>query len=125
MATVDKKTRWISSRPLPSRLWVAMLLVTVLAGCASDLTMIAPRPPDQFEKLGRAAGRACGSMLILSTAYNFIPVMLNSRVERAYNRALDSVPGATALVNVSMKESWFWWVIGSTRCVTITGEAIR
>lgn len=51
--------------------------------------------------------------------------MLNSRVERAYAGAVQSVPGATGLVNVTMKENWFWWVLGSTRCVTITGEAIR
>lgn len=55
----------------------------------------------------------------------FIPMGLNSRVERAYNNALDSVPGATALVDVTVKEDWMWWLIGTGRCVTVTGEAIK
>jgi hypothetical protein len=105
---------------------VALILGAVLIGaCASEPINVAPRPPEKFEKLGAASGEACGSLLILATAYNFIPVQLNSRVERAYARAVESVPGATGLVNVTMKEDWFWWVIGTARCVTITGEAIR
>lgn len=105
--------------------WRTVVLVVLLAGCASNLTMIAPRPPETFEKMGQASGKACGTILIGPTAYNFIPVMLNSRVERAYNQAIGSVPGATSLVNVSLQEMWFWWVIGTVRCVTITGEAVR
>lgn len=104
------------------------LLFTVCAltaGCASDYARVAPPAPEKYEMLGRAEGSACGSLLIDGTAYNFIPVMLNSRVERAYNNAVKSVPGATGLVYVTMREDWFWWVIGSTRCVTISGEAIR
>jgi len=105
---------------------VALMLGAILiAGCASNPFNAAPRPPDKFEKLGAASGKACGSLLIDGTVYNFIPILLNSRVERAYGEAVQSVPGATGLVNVTMQENWFWWVIGSTRCVTITGEAIR
>ncbi len=50
---------------------------------------------------------------------------LNSRVERAYADAVASVPGATALVNVTMQENWYWWFLGTTRCVTVSGEAIK
>jgi hypothetical protein len=96
-----------------------------MSGCASAYKTVLPKPPDQYQKLGEATGKACGSMLIDGTAYNFIPILLNDRVERAYNNALESVPGATALMDVTMQENWFWWVIGSTKCVTITGEAIR
>jgi hypothetical protein len=46
-------------------------------------------------------------------------------VELAYQRALASVPGSKALINVTMQEDWYWWVIGTARCVTIRGEAIR
>jgi len=24
-----------------------------------------------------------------------------------------------------MQEDWFWWLIGTARCVTITGDAIK
>lgn len=99
--------------------------IAVLSGCASGFTTVSPTPPQQYTRLGHAEGSACGSLGILATAYYFIPMGLNSRVERAYNNALDSVPGATALVDVTVKEDWMWWVIGTGRCVTVTGEAIK
>lgn len=82
-------------------------------------------PPAKYQRLGQATGQACGSLGILGTAYYFIPMVLNSRVERAYQRALESVPGATSLINVELQEDWYWWVIGTARCTTISGEAIR
>ena len=101
------------------------VFILVCTGCASGFRTILPQPPEKYERLGPASGSACGSMLIGPTAYNFIPVMLNSRVARAYQQALESVPGSTALINVTMQEDWYWWVIGTARCVTIQGEAIR
>ncbi|HEY3699895.1 MAG TPA: hypothetical protein VGK97_11220, partial [Spongiibacteraceae bacterium] len=70
-------------------------------------------------------GSACGSMLLLQTSLYFIPVGLNSRVETAYNRALEKKPGAKSLVNVTVQENWFWWVLGTARCVTVKGEAVQ
>lgn len=102
-----------------------MALSMMIAGCSSGFTNVAPDRPANYTQLGHAEGSACGSMLLLGTAYYFIPVMLNSRVERAYKAALASVPGATALVDVSMHENWYWWLLGTARCVTISGEAIK
>ena len=108
------------------RLLVSSIVsILLLSGCASGFTNVAPRPPEQYEKLGKVEGTGCGTMLLLSTAYNFIPAMLNERVESAHAEALAKVPGATKLINVTYEESWFWWVIGTTRCVIISGEAIR
>ncbi|MBI3593670.1 MAG: hypothetical protein HY200_01805 [Nitrospirae bacterium] len=100
-------------------------ILILFTGCASGFTTLAPIPSEASQKLGPASGKACGTILIGPTLYNFIPIMLDSRMERAYQAALNEVPGSTALVNVTMHEDWFWWVIGTTRCVTITGEAIR
>jgi hypothetical protein len=106
--------------------WGLLFFMAVLvSGCASDFTKVAPRPPEKFQKLGRASGTACGSMIIGDWVLHFIPIALNSRVERAYAEALSSVPGATAMVDVTYQERWYYWAIGDTRCVTITGEAIR
>ena len=112
---------------LKARFMGVLLVITLMAaaGCASAFKTVLPTPPNNYQKLGAAKGEACGSMLILATAYYFIPVGINERVEHAYENALASVPGATALMNVTMRENWYWWVIGSTKCVTITGEAIR
>lgn len=108
------------------RFTICMFLVVVfLGGCASNFTMIAPTPPEKYEKLGKATGTASGALGIGATAYYFIPMGLNSRVEKAYEEALKSVPGATSLIDVTIQESWFWFVLGTARTVTITGEAIR
>jgi hypothetical protein len=117
----------MSKRKVPIAAFHAALIfgAALIGGCASDPVSVARRPPDKYEKLGFANGEACGSMLIGPTSLNFIPAELNSRVDRAYANALQSVSGATGLVNVTIQEDWFWWVIGSTRCVTIKGEAIR
>lgn len=117
----DTGNRWL----LIPALIMGFLCPLLLGGCSSSMTMVAPAPPARYDVLGPAEGSASGSLLIDGTAYNFIPILLNSRVERAYQRALDSVPGATALINVTLQESWFWWVLGSTRTVTIKGDAIR
>lgn len=102
-----------------------LLCAMLLSGCASGPTMIAPEPPAQYEKLGPATGKASGSLGILATAYYFVPMGLNTRVDRAYDNAVASVPGATGLIDVTIDESWFWWVIGTGRTVTISGVAIR
>jgi hypothetical protein len=50
---------------------------------------------------------------------------MSSRVQRAYDDAVAGVPGASALVDVTMHEEWYWVVLGTLRCVTISGEAIK
>jgi hypothetical protein len=104
---------------------VSVAAAVLLAGCASDFVNIAPRPPEKYEQLGPATGTACGALLIDGTAFNLIPIALNSRSERAYANAVASVPGATALIDVTVQESWAWWLIGSSRCTTVKGVAIK
>ncbi|KAF7600004.1 MAG: hypothetical protein CGU28_08835 [Candidatus Dactylopiibacterium carminicum] len=86
---------------------------------------MAPQPPAKYQPLGRAEGQACGALGLLATAYYAIPLGLNSRTERAYEAALESVPGATGLINVEIKEDWAWILLATTRCTTITGDAIK
>ncbi len=115
------------SKQVRQKIFAGLMFATVMCfiGCTSVPTTIAPKPPEKYEKLGPAKGKASGSLGIIATAYYFIPMGLNSRVERAYNNALKSVPGATSLINVSYEESWTWWLIGEARNVTISGEAIK
>jgi hypothetical protein len=104
---------------------LAITLAFFLGGCASGFTIVSPTPPQQFARLGHATGNACGSLGILSLPYYFIPMGLNSRVERAYNNAVASVPEATGLIDVTIQEKWTSWIIATTHCVTISGEAIK
>jgi len=104
---------------------IAAAALLVFSGCSSHEVSIAPVQPQKYEVLGKAEGNGNGSLGLLGTAYYFIPMGLNSRTESAYNSALQSVPNSTGLVNVTYKEDWFWWIIGTNRSVTITGDAIR
>jgi hypothetical protein len=104
---------------------LAIVFAFLMAGCSSGFTTIAPTPPQQYARLAHATGTACGSLGILATSTNFIPMGINNRVENAYKNAVASVPGATGLIDVTIQENWSWWFIGTSRCVTITGEAIK
>jgi hypothetical protein len=103
----------------------AAVTLLILSGCSSHNVTIAPQQPKKYEVLGKAEGSASGSLGVLSTAYYFIPMGLNSRTERAYKNAIESAPGATGLVNVTYQEDWLWWLIGTSKDVTIKGDAIR
>lgn len=103
----------------------ATAALLILSGCSSHSVAIAPTPPKKYEVLGKAEGSANGSLGVLGTAYYFIPMGLNSRVQRAYDDAVASVPEATGLINVTYQEDWLWWIIGTNRAVTIKGDAIK
>ncbi len=104
---------------------LATATLLILSGCSSHNVTIAPKQPKKYEVLGKAEGSASGSLGVLGTAYYFIPMGLNTRMERAYKNAIESVPGATGLVNVTYQEDWLWWIIGTSKDVTIKGDAIR
>ena len=99
------------------------LSLLIFSGCSSKEVTIENKQPEKYEILGKATGTGSGSLAALGTAYYFIPLGLNDRQERAYADAIRSVPGATGLINVTYSEDWFWWVIGTNRTVTVTGNA--
>ena len=106
-------------------LLVAVLMAALSwSGCAGR-HMAVREPPEEYEVLGPTEGSATGSMLLVYPPAYFIPVWFNDRTERAYRDALENVPGATGLINVTIQESWFWWVIGTAKTITIKGDAIR
>ena len=102
-----------------------LALLLSASGCASDWTNLSPRPPAAYERLGPASGEACGDQLLLLPWHQVFSKGLNTRVERAYDEAVASVEGATQLVDVTLRERWYWWGLGSARCIEIRGEAIR
>lgn len=104
---------------------LASALMLGLSGCSSKEVTIENKQPEKYEVLGKATGTGSGSLGLLATGYYFIPLGLNGRTERAYADAIASVPGATGLINVTYSEDWLWWVLGTNRTVTVTGDAIR
>ncbi len=105
--------------------FIAFLGLSFLANCSSQTQTLYSTPPQKYEKLGRVTGTATGSLGIFSTAYYAILMGLNSRTQRAYENALKKAPGATSLIDISYKEDWYWWLLGTARKVTISGEAIK
>ncbi len=107
--------------------WRSLIAAACLSAsaCSGGFSMVAPQPPPNYQVLGHASGSACGSLLLGPTMYNVIPLGLGGRAERAYQNAVASVPAATGLIDVTLQENWSWWILGSSRCVTIEGEAIK
>lgn len=110
---------------LKLQVFAPMVALFLLAGCSTNQVKIEQAPPVKYEIIGKAEGSGTGSLGLLATAYYFVPMGINSRSERAYENAVQSVAGATGLINVTYQEDWFWWVIGTGRTVKITGEAIK
>ena len=106
---------------------LCLLILAVTAGCSSPMVSISPTSSINAQKLGAVEGTSSGTLVapLLGTAYYFLPMWLNGRMQSAYDRALAQAPGATALTNVTLKEDWYWIVIGTLRRVTITGEAVK
>lgn len=106
---------------------VALLAVVTIigAGCESGPTVITTPPLGNVQKLGQVEGSSCGCLGLLTTYLSFVPMGLNSRYQSAYQEALSKAPGATGLMDVTISEDWYWWVIGTARCVTVKGEAIK
>jgi hypothetical protein len=102
-----------------------LLLGVVATGCTTTRTMLAPHPPATFTAMGHATGEGCSAVVPLLGFLQGIPVATAGRFQRAYAAALASVPGATALADVSFQEHWYWAGFGTVYCTTITGEAVR
>ena len=56
--------------------------------------------------------------------FGFIPIRQNSRFERAYEKALARVSGATRLTNVTIKEKWFWAFVLNGYKFKLEGTAV-
>jgi hypothetical protein len=96
-----------------------LLGLLLLQGCTSAPVNVFPLPPAHYQILGRVEGMGCGTQLL-----GFIPILFNTRVERAYQEAVGILPGTLSLIHVRVREDWFWWAIATNRCTLVTGDAI-
>ena len=75
----------------------ALVLFTIVYGvaCASPVTMVAPRPPEHYQRLGPAQGQACGTLLLVFAFLEFIPagiqVLGSGLLQRILGRPLPAV----------------------------------
>lgn len=96
----------------------ALLLSVLVCGCSGPLVNIAPVPPGEYSEEGVVKGEACGFLLL-----GMLPLGVNDRAERAYDRALKSVR-ATSLTETSVNESWYFTPLGPAVCTGIEGTAL-
>jgi hypothetical protein len=101
------------------------LVALLLGGCETDFAMVAPEVRASAQRLGPAHGESYRHILFVTPTYNICPIGWGGCVDRAYAEALGTVPGATALADVTVEEDWFWWGLGSARNLNIDGTAVR
>jgi hypothetical protein len=112
-------------RALP---WVAAIAAALIAlpGCETDYVTIAPDVGAATKRLGPAEGSASSHLaLAYPVELCFIPWGWDARAQAAYGTAVAAVPGATALGDVSIEEDWTWWLLGTSRRLTVRGQAVK
>jgi hypothetical protein len=97
---------------------LALALLGLAYGCGGRLVNVAPVPPAEYSEAGAVSGEACGLL-----ALGFIPVNVNERAERAYERALEKAH-ATSLTDTALTESWVFTPIGPEVCTEVRGTAL-
>ena len=112
-------------RALP---WVAAIAAALIAlpGCETEYVTVAPDTHGAATRLGPSEGSATSILVLAYPPYaTFIPWGWDERAQTAYGTAVAAVPGATALGDVSIQEDWTWWLLGTSRRLTIRGEAVK
>lgn len=98
---------------------IAIAACTLMVGCSSVPLRMGPVPGKEYEVVGKGNANAGGFML-----FQFIPIMHNDKIQRAYTAAVNQ-RGGDDLLNPTITERWFWAYIGNGYRTTIEGDVIR
>ncbi len=99
--------------------WVVLTVCLFMLGCSSVPKRMGALPDKKYEVIGRGKESAGGFMLL-----QFIPIMHNNKIERAYEAAVKQCSGDD-LINLTISERWFWAYIGNGYRTTIEGDVIK
>ena len=96
-------------------------LVLICLGCAGAPYRFAnvELDPARYEDLGYAEASAGGLMIL-----GVIPAQQNNKIERAIEAAIAS-KGGDELVDVSIKERWFWAYVLNGYRVDVRGKVVK
>jgi hypothetical protein len=101
---------------------LALILSALLVACAGapvKFQTVAPASLKSYTGSKQLlTAEACGFQLFL-----FIPIGVNSRLERAYASLLAQAAGAP-LTDVEVKEAWTYGFIGTNYCTTLQAQAL-
>ena len=99
---------------------VVILILLSLVACTSTHVKINTGPLlDNEQTLENTFGQGTGVLL-----FGLIPIGQNDRFETAYSRAVNNVPGAIRLTNVSIHEKWFWAYVLTGYKFRVSGTAV-
>ena len=102
------------------RVYVAVVGLA-FTGCTSRATLVARRPPASAHIVGASRGSACGAVL-----FGIIPLGVNTRVARAYDKALTSAPGSVVLMETWVRDRWYTVPgIAHLLCFDVVGTAVE
>lgn len=107
--------------PSRTRALSCLAIVAMLAGCRGQPAALAPSTvpvePGRYTVLGDAEGSAYGMVVLV------IP-FFTRQAPLARDRAIESVPGATGLVDVSLSYKLFPLILVNLTKTTVRGKAI-
>lgn len=98
---------------------MAIVACTLMVGCSSVPFRMGPEPGKQYVVVGKGKADTGGFML-----FQFIPIMHNDKIQRAYDAAVKQ-GGGDALINPVITEHWFWAYIGNGYRTTVEGDVVR
>ncbi|MCP4004206.1 MAG: hypothetical protein GY725_08430 [bacterium] len=101
---------------------VTLSLVASLAvGCSGTAYRMAAVDVDssKYTNLGEGEMSATGLMIL-----NIIPIQNTNKIQRAVDRILEEKDG-DELVNISVKESWWWAYVMNGYKVDVTGTVLK
>lgn len=92
-----------------------------ICGCSgSPITVKSVTSKDLALNSGRSiSAEGCGFQLLL-----FIPIKINSRLERAFEE-LNQKAGSDAIANLSIEEAWTYGLVGTMYCTTLRATAYQ
>ena len=115
---MSRKIRFVS-------ILIAIGLVLSLSACTTrigDLTILGTKniPADVNVIRENVQGEDCANIILL-----LIPIgTMNPTIDAAIDDALEQVPGADALIDVTIKTSAWTVLLWTQQCVTVEGTAI-
>ena len=110
----------------PARAAAVAFLAGSLAACESPYVTIAPDVGADATRLASSEGTATSHLLLAYFIYApFVPWGWDERQQTAYGSAVADVQGATALEHVTIEENWYYWVVGTSRRLTVRGDAVK
>ena len=97
-----------------------IILSFFFVGCGTQVMPLPTPQPSADEQIVGHCSNADGGFHL----FDMIPIYSNGRLERAYNKCINSV-NAKSLTNVTVVDRWFWTPVGNGFITVVEGDGVR